>query len=181
MADRPLLDSEIAEADFLNWYWTMAELQPFARSLDVSASGSKAVITERIAAALGGRAQPLRGAARAGAQQLEGPISRSTVIPRGQRSTVALREFFEAEIGLTFRFNGHMRTFLSQGGATLGDAVAHWHATVGTPLPKQSESLEFNQFTKDWHRKHPNGSATECRAAWATYRALPKDQRPLQT
>jgi hypothetical protein len=70
-----------------------------------------------------------------------------------------------------------MRAFLLAGGATLGDAIRHWYATLGTPLPSQSESLEFNRFTREWHAAHPAGTASECRAAWAVHRALPVDQR----
>ena len=178
MSERPLLDPAMSDHDFTRWYWTMAELQPFARSIGVAASGRKADVTARIAAQLAGRPQPKVPARRsARGPQLSGDLTRATVIPAGQRSTTALREFFVAEIGPSFRFNGHMRSFLLAGEATLGDAIDHWHATVGTPLPDQSESLEFNRFTQAWHRANPNGSAAECRAAWAVHRSTPADER----
>lgn len=41
-----------------------------------------------------------------------------------------LREHFRREIGPAFTFDAAMRTFISDGnGRTLGEAVAHWHAT----------------------------------------------------
>lgn len=156
----------------------MAELQPFARNIGVSASGPKHDLTERIAAHLGGRPIPVVAKRPTSTAQLDDQLDVSTVIPEGQRSTTALRAFFVAEIGPSFTFDGHMRAFLAQGDATLGDAVAHWHATRKLELPSQSKSLEFNAFTKEWHRHHPEGSATDCRAAWDRFRSLPKDQRP---
>ena len=39
MSGRPSLDETLHEQDFRRWYWTMAELQPFARSLGVRAAG----------------------------------------------------------------------------------------------------------------------------------------------
>lgn len=177
MTNRPALDNQLDEHEFLRWYWTMAELQPFARSLEIRAAGPKAELTERIAARLAGRPQPSSPTGRPTRQRLTGLLTTTTEIPIGQRSTESLRSFFKSEIGPSFTFNGHMRSFLLAGEATLGDAIQHWHRTVGTPLPGQSESLEFNQFTRAWHLAHPNGTATECRSAWAAHRALPVDQR----
>ncbi len=178
-ADRPPLSDALSEAEFTRWYWTMVELRSFARTSGIALSGPKAALIERIAAHLAGRPEPPRtGAAGLAPMQLTGELTRETRIPKGQRSTVQLRAFFDAEIGSSFRFNGHMRAFLKAGEATLGDAVEHWYATVGTELPPQSKSLEFNRFTKAWHLAHPDGSATECRQAWARYRAMPIDERP---
>lgn len=181
MVDRPRLGESLDEHEFSRWYWTMSELQPFARHLGVSAAGPKAELSERIAAKLGGRPQPSKRKPRPQGPQLSGPLTRSTQIPEGQRSSDALRTFFETEIGSRFTFNGHMRSFVLAGGATLGDAIDHWHRTIGTPLPAQSESLEFNHFTRAWHESNPGGATTECRQAWARHRALPADQRPPTT
>lgn len=178
MSDRPSLGPTLTEHEFRRWYWTMAELQPFARSLGLSAIGPKADLTSRIAARLAGRPTPESPRRRPTSPPLDGPLTLSTMIPTGQRSTQELRAFFMAEIGPGFRFNGHMRAFLLAGGATLGDAVEHWHRTVGSPLPAPSESLEFNQFTRAWHAANPGGTAAQCRTAWAAHRSLPADQRP---
>lgn len=179
MAERPALSAELSEKEFLRWYWTLAELQPFARSLGLSSSGAKALVTERIAAHLGGRAAAIPVSKPQTTPQLSGPLTTNTVIPLGQKSTTVLRQFFLRELGNHFTFDGHMRQFLANSdGATLGDAIDHWHATRGTELPPQSKSLEFNAFTKEWHRVHPDGSAADCRAAWGRYRSLPSDERP---
>lgn len=159
----------------MRWYWTMAEIQPFAEELGVSASGPKAALIERVAAKLGGRQVPVS------TNRKPKPVvdaivdpTQATVIPKGQRSTEPLRQFFQTEIGPAFKFNGHMRAFLLEGDATLGEAIDHWYQTVGTPLPKQSESLEFNRFTKEWHVANPGGTAKQCRQAWADFRARPR-------
>lgn len=180
MATRPHLDERLSEDEFERWYWTMAELQPFARSLGVRAAGPKRELMRRIGARLAGRPEPADVARRptsVATAPIGARLTRSTVVPEGQRATQALRAFFRTEIGPAFRFNGHMRAFLLEGGATLGDAVEHWYRTVGTPLPTQSDSLEFNRFTREWHVANPEGTAAACRAAWFEYRSLPADQR----
>lgn len=179
-AGRPALERGLDEAEFRRWYWTLAELRAFARDLGVGASGAKAEVADRIAAALGGRsaARNARSPARA-SSTLPGPLTQQTLLPAGQSATQQLRAYFLEVIGPSFIFDGHMRRFLTQSeGATLGDAVENWHRTRGTELPPQSSSLEFNRFTRHWHRDHPEGSAADSRAAWKRYRALPVDERP---
>lgn len=112
MTDRPPLSDALSETEFTRWYWTMAELQPFARTIGIASSGPKAAWTDRIAAHLAGRPEPQRvGALEPASMQLTGELSRATRIPKGQRSTTHLRAFFDTEIGSSFRFNGHMRAF----------------------------------------------------------------------
>lgn len=163
----------MVESEFRRWYWTMTELQPFARDLGVRAAGPKALLTERIAARLSGRPQPEEPLRRSAGPPLAGPLTLATRVPVGQRSTEELRSFFVGRIGPSFRFNGHIRAFLLTGDATLGEAVDHWYTTAGRPLPAQSESLEFNRFTKEWHGANPGGSAEQCRAAWQEHRSEP--------
>ena len=174
---RPAATPNLTEDEFRRWYWTLAELRSLARTLGVSPSGRKAEVTERIAATLAGRSVPPTAPASTG-DRIEEPLGPETVIPPDQRATQVLRRYFEAEIGPSFRFNGHMRALLAEGGVTLAEAVEHWHRTLGAELPEQSESLEFNRFTKAWHRANPGGTAGESRQAWKRHRSLPRDQRP---
>lgn len=177
-SNRPDLSAELSGSELQRWYWTMAELQPFARAVGVRAAGPKAALVQRLAAHLDGRQYLEQSNPSKATPQLHGTFDETTVIPEGQRSSTELRAFFEDRIGPTFRFDGHMRAFLkSSGSATLGDAIAHWYNTRGLQLPEQSSSLEFNRFTKKWHEAHPAGSAAEAREAWARYRALPTDER----
>ncbi len=177
--ERPELHSGLRESEFSRWYWTMAELQPFARSLGLSASGRKQLVSSRIACCLSGLPQPEEEPLPKTTDSLPANLDLETVIPTGQRSTQALRQFFAGYIGDSFSFNGHMRHFLRDSdGATLADAIEHWYDTRGLELPQQSASLEFNAFTKEWHQVNTAGTATEARVAWHRFRSLPVDQRP---
>ena len=168
----------MTEFEFRRWYWLREELVAFARVLGVSPAGSKRELADRIADALAGR--PIRRVttARTGVQ-LEGPLTESTVIPVGQRSTQLLREWFEERIGPRFRFDATMREYLAGGGATLGDAVAHWHASRGGGPKPLEPQFELNRFTRAWHAEHPGGTRDELLAAWRVYRALPVEARGL--
>lgn len=162
------------ESEFRRWYWLRDELAGFARQLGLSTAGGKVELADRIAARLGGRAStpPVRRTAGA---QLTGALSTETVIPAGQRSSQALRAFFEAEIGPTFHFDGHMRSFISAGGATLGDAIGHWYATRDAEPTEIAAQFEYNRFTRQWHTDNPHGTREQLLADWWALRTAPRD------
>ncbi|MFB7468777.1 DUF6434 domain-containing protein [Streptomyces sp. NPDC056224] len=179
---RPALTPALTGAELARWYWTLAELSGLAREMGLSAGGGKAAVTARLAAALDGlppgpAPAPAR-AARGGGRQLAAPVDRATVIPRGQRCSQVLREFFVREIGPGFHFDAFMREYVAQGsGRTLADAVAHWHATRARAAEPQevAAQFEFNRFLRDWHARHPDGARAQALAAWRAHRARPRD------
>lgn len=169
--------------EFRRWYWLKSELMSFARSLGVSASGSKAELTDRVAAALDGESArpPARSSRRS--TQLGGPLSTATVIPEGQRCSQPLRAWFTEQVGPGFRFDAAMRDFIasSAGTATLGDAVDHWHATRNAPPHEIGAQFEFNRFTRMWYRHHPGEPRAQLLVAWRRYRELPADGPGLRS
>ncbi|MEU9719616.1 DUF6434 domain-containing protein [Streptomyces sp. NPDC047976] len=175
---RPEPTPELSGAELLRWYWTLEELTGLARRAGVPARGGKAALTERLAAALDGRAVPAPApAARRGGRQLKAPVDGASVIPEGQRCSQVLREFFLREIGPGFHFDAFMREYVAQGaGRTLAEAVAHWHATRQRAAEPQEvgAQFEFNRFLRDWHGGHPDGTRGEALAAWREHRARPR-------
>ncbi|MGE7384546.1 DUF6434 domain-containing protein [Streptomyces sp. NPDC004126] len=176
---RPEPTPELSGAELLRWYWTLEELTGLARRKGVPAGGGKAALTQRLAAALDGRALPAPvPAARRGGRQLKAPVDGASVIPEGQRCSQVLREFFLREIGPGFHFDAFMREYVAQGaGRTLAEAVAHWHATRQRAAEPQEvgAQFEFNRFLRDWHARHPDGTREQALAAWREHRARPRD------
>ncbi len=180
---RPALSEVVTGAELGRWYWLKAELIAHARELGIVSSGSKADLTERIAAHLDGRPAALGAVRRpsAASAQLSGPLDADTVIPAGQRASRALRAYFVDVVGPSFRFDQAMRTFITDGaGRTLGEAVDHWYGTRDRPRPEIGVQFEFNRFIRDWHRDHPSGTRAEALAAWGRYRSLPRDRRATE-
>ncbi|MGW5347016.1 DUF6434 domain-containing protein [Streptomyces sp. NPDC004050] len=175
---RPALNSELSGAELRRWYWTLAELTSLARTMGLSTGGGKAALTDRLAAALDGLPAPAPAPARRRTgRQLAAPVDRDSVIPEGQRCSQVLREFFVREIGPAFHFDAFMRDYVAGGaGRTLGDAVAHWHATRAEAAGPQEvgAQFEFNRFLRDWHAGHPDGTRTEALTAWQAHRARPR-------
>ena len=166
-------------AEFARWYWLKEELARFARAQGLSPTGSKEALAARIAAALAGAPPPEARPARAAAPgPLPEPLDDRTVIPAGQRCTQQLRAYFQGRVGPSFRFDASMRGFIAAGaGRTLGDALAHWHATRDLGQQQIGEQFELNRFTRAWHADHPGGTRAQLMKAWRSYRALPSDRR----
>ncbi len=177
---RPPLSAALTGAELRRWYWTLQELTALARELGVRRGGGKRDLTERLAAALDGAPAPPPARPPAPGRQLVSPLTNATVIPAGQRCSQVLREHFRQEIGPAFTFDAVMRTFIASGeGRTLGDAVAHWHATrdaAARPQPIGAQ-FELNAFLRRWRRDNPHRSRGDALAAWRHHRSLPLEAR----
>lgn len=179
-ASRPMLTVSLPAQEFLRWYWLKAELETFARELGIRATGSKDLLTARISAALAGQTfEEPTAIRRTAGQQLSAPLSPTTVIPVGQRSSQVVRAWMIEQIGPGFHFDATMRAFFAQtdGTQTMQDAVDHFFATRDQGATVIDDQFEFNRFTRAWHAKNPDGSRAELLSDWRTYRDTPIDQR----
>lgn len=175
---RPALQASMSGAEFARWYWLKEELQAFAKTLDVRATGSKQVLAERIGAHLERRSFTEPPARSKNGPQLGGLLSAGTVIPAGQRCSQEVRGWFETQVK-GFRFDAAMREFFEEtdGTQNLGDALEHWHATRDGEKRSISAQFEYNRFTRAWHAQHPDSTRDEVIAAWSDYRSRPIDER----
>lgn len=177
---RPGLTADLTEAEMQRWYWEKTELVSFARELGIRATGSKELLTARIAAQLSNRefVEPARTPNRQ-ATQLVAPLTPETVIPVGQRSSQVVRAWMREQLGAGFHFDAPMRAFFagSDGTATMQDAIDHYRATRDRGVEAIDPQFELNRFTRAWSAQHPHGSRADLLAAWRAYRATPVDQR----
>lgn len=179
-ASRPQLSATLSEREFRRWYWLKAELEAFARELDVRATGSKELLAARIEAALAGRkfAEPTL-APRSTGRQLSPPLAHTSIIPAGQRSSQVVRAWMLEQIGPAFHFDAEMREFFSRsdGTQTMQDAIHHFYATRHQCDKRIDSQFEYNRFTRAWHDSHPDGTRDELLKDWRSYRATPIDER----
>lgn len=179
-SQRPQLSPELTGGELLRWYWLKDELTGFARTLGVRATGSKELLTQRLAAALDGQPFTEPAAKRAaGSKQLSGTLSASTVIPKGQRCSQIVRAWFIDQVVSSFGFDSQMREFFANtdGIQTLQDALNHYLDTREQGQKSIDSQFEYNRFTRDWHAEHPESSREELVEAWHDYRNRPIDER----
>lgn len=177
---RPQLTPTTTASDLRRWYWLKDELAEFARLLGLRGTGSKEGLSERIAAHLDGRTfEEPAPAPSANPHQLQAPLGANSVIPKGQRCSQAVRAWFVEQVGASFRFDSSMRDYFarSDGTQTLCDALEHWRLTRGQGERHIDAQFEYNRFTRDWHREHPQGTRSELLTAWRLYRSTPVEKR----
>lgn len=180
VSTRPPPTPALSGAEFLRWYWLKDELTDFARTLSLKSSGSKELLTRRIAAALDGHTfvEPIRPTSIT-RRQLSEPLLESTVIPAGQRCSQVLRAWLIARIGPAFHFDAPMREFFAgaDGTQTLADAVITWHESRNAGERSIDPQFEYNRFTRSWHQSNPRGTREQLLEGWNEYRSRPADER----
>ncbi len=185
---RPNLTKEISTEEFQNYYWLKEELQAFCREQEMSATGSKIELADRIAhfLATGERKKPQRRKQPAAKKAiLESPLSLDTVITADHRCSQQVRAFFTSIIP-KFHFSTYIQQFFRENvGKTYQDVVTAWYEEAERkkdPSYKKNKlapQFEYNQFTRDYFADPQNKgkSREDAILAWKTIKSLPGDNK----
>lgn len=179
---RPLLKKGFYVEDFRNFYWLKEELQAFCRENEMSASGSKTEIADRVAIFLqtGEKQKPLRKRKSHIKVGISTDLSFDTVITENHRCSQAVRAFFKTEIP-KFHFSTYIQTFFKENvGKTYRDVVNAWYKEEERrkdPSYKKQigPQFEYNRFTRDYFADPNNKDKNREDAikAWNTIKKLP--------
>ena len=178
---RPALDPQLSAEPFLRYYWLKNELAAFCRSCGLPASGSKQVLTTRIAKYLETGAKAVDPALahkkKAPQGQMPSTFTRTTVIGPGWRCSQALRAFFEQESGRSFHFNATMREFIHNGqGKTLQEAILAWEKSQRSADKKEiAPQFEYNQHIRDYLEANPGAGLQAAIRTWHERKQSPKE------
>lgn len=185
---RPNLTKEISTEEFKNYYWLKEELQAFCREQDMSATGSKIELADRIEhfLATGEGKKPQRRKQPAAKKAiLESPLSLDTVITADHRCSQQVRAFFTSIIP-KFHFSTYIQQFFRENvGKTYQDVVTAWYEEVERkkdPSYKKNKlapQFEYNQFTRDYFADPQNKgkSREDAILAWKTIKSQPGDNK----
>ncbi|MEO0493613.1 MAG: DUF6434 domain-containing protein [Actinomycetota bacterium] len=182
---RPDLAAISDPAVFTDWYWLKAELIDHCRAVGLSATGSKAELTERIAhlMATGERLGPTRRPrSTSDVDWARAALTPETVITDSYRNGPNVRRFFEAELGPAFSFTIEFMAWMKANvGRTLGDATAEWRAIDARRRAGEKAEIpagnQFNRYVRDFFDANPDRSMDDARACWAAKRNRPGHNR----
>ncbi|MDQ0205391.1 DUF6434 domain-containing protein [Alkalicoccobacillus murimartini] len=179
---RPTLSKELRSLDFMNYYWLKVELQTFCREEKMSASGSKAEITERINTYLetGTRLKPVKKRKSPSTNGQRTELTVHTVIGKNHRCSQQVRAFFKSKIP-PFHFSAYIqRYFKEHPEQTYQDVIDAWvqeEQRKKDPHYKKEigSQFEYNQFTRDFFADPANKSKTRKDAidSWNKIKVLP--------
>lgn len=177
---RPNLTKQISVEKFREYYWLKEELQTFCRENDISASGSKIEISNRIETFLltGEIKVPIRKLKKKEEPQVA--LSLETVITENHRCSQHVRAFFKTIIP-KFHFSTYIQNFFKNNvGKTYQDAVTAWdeeETRKKDPSYKNNiaPQFEYNQFIRDFYADSNNQgkSCDEAIAAWKDIKKRP--------
>ena len=183
---RPELTKQLSPQDFKNFYWLKEELQRFCREYEISASGSKVEIAERIEVFLstGEKKKPRKktNVKKTAPKQTE--LNLDTVITENHRCSQDVRAFFKSLIP-KFHFSTYIQNYFKNNvGHTYRDVTIAWYEEEQRKkAPSYKKELapqfEYNQFTRDFFADpHNKGkSREEAIEAWNKIKKLPGSNR----
>lgn len=184
MDKRPDLNKIISIKDFKEFYWLKKELINFCRLMDLSTSGGKLEITERIEYYLES------GNKRNAREKLKfkstfdwksEKLSLNTTITDNYKNTENVRSFFEKQIGESFKFNVRFMNWMkSNEGRTLQDAIAQYEK-IKTEKKNHSNKkeiasqFEYNTYLRDFLSDNPNSMRAVGIKLWKIKRSMRGD------
>jgi SAP domain-containing new25/Domain of unknown function (DUF6434) len=165
---RPALNQKLSAADFQRWYWLKEELSEYCRVNNLSRSGSKPDIAQRIIAHLSGEKLPPPSKVKKRGD-MPSSFKLGDVIGQGWKCNPSLGAFFRKHCGAGFRFNAAIRNFIhTHAGSTLQQAVECYKESVAPGAPKQEiiPQNEYNRHTREFYQTHPKATRGQVLEAW---------------
>lgn len=179
---RPYLTKEISVKEFKDYYWLKEELQLFCRENDISASGSKVEISDRIEIFLqtGEIKKTIRKSRGNKVEKNKSKLSLDTVITENHRCSQDVRAYFKTLIP-KFHFSTFIQNYFKNNiGKTYRDVIDAWHEEeerIKDPSYKKNiaPQFEYNQFIRDFFSdpKNQGKSRDEAIEAWNNIKRLP--------
>jgi len=178
-----LINIKTAE-EFRQWYWLKQELVDYCKLIKINYAGSKAAITDRIAEILttgvikeNNKTKKPRPTSKFNwAKEVLTP---DTIITDSYKNGQNTRQFFQKEIGPSFKFNIDFMAWMKANcGKTLKDAVAQWYLLEERKKDKTFKSTippsnQYNQYMRDFFADNPDKTIKDARKYWSLKRSLP--------
>ncbi len=167
--------------EFDRWYWPVEALKEFCGGLDIAATGTKAILRDRVAAALSGA--PLPKAPRRGGTSsfnwAKTKLTPDTVITDNISFGPNVRGYFKAAIGSKFSCHGDFMDWMrANAGATLADAEQAWRtfeARKDDPSFRREIATcnNYLQYVRNARDTHPDLTLDQAKACWDAKKIQP--------
>lgn len=175
---RPTLKISMTAEEFDSFYWYKDELIKFSQLLNLSSSGGKFEIHDRISTYLrGDENQDIKNhKPKSDFDWTHGVLSRDTLITDNYRNTKNVRQFLESELGEKVIFSITVMDWMKQNiGKTLGDFIHHYPA-IKTQRRNQEipDHNQFNRYVRDFLKNNPELSKEDAVETWKRVIEIPR-------
>jgi len=181
---RPNLTDIKTAKELRQWYWLKQELMDYCKLMKINYAGSKAEITDRIAETLTIGFNKEKKATKklkptSKFNWAKEVLTPDTIITNSYKNGQNTRQFFQKEIGPSFKFNiDFMAWIKANHGKTLKDAVEQWYLLEERKKDKNFKSTipasnQYNQYMRDFFADNPTKTIKDARKYWSLKRSLP--------
>jgi hypothetical protein len=179
---RPDISTLQTGEEFKKWYWLKEEVVAYCKGANITYSGSKFQIIERIALALDNNLvleKPEKPTIPPTKDWHSAQLTLETVITDSYTNGPNTRRFFKEYCGANFSFNIEFMAWMKANiGKTLRDAVEEWLKIKEKSKDKTHKSVipagnQYNQYLRDFFADNPDKTMKEARHFWQLKRALP--------
>ena len=190
MNNKPILNKNISVQDFENRYWYKTELIEFCKAENLSRSGGKIELANRIKKYL------TTGERETGNKKPQKTsdfdwnteqLSPATIITDSYKNTENVRNFFKSQIGEQFKFNVKFMNWMKTAeGKMLSDAVKQWHEisrqAKENKVPKViAPQFEYNTYIRDFMKDNPDKTIKDAIKYWKIKKTKPGNNKYSKT
>ncbi len=181
--NRPEIKNIQTGLELKKWYWLKEELVEFCKLKQISYTGEKFTILERIANHLDNKVVKSKNS---NSKKLKSKfdwnsekLNLDTIITDSYKNSQSVRLFFQKYCGAKFHFSIPFIKFMKENcGKTLQDAVNEWKKLENQKKDKNfkseiPEGNQYNKYIRDFFADNPDKSIQEARHFWKLKRSLP--------
>jgi len=180
-AQRPNINTIVRGSELKKWYWLKAELIALCKAKNISYTGTKFQILDRLADFLdhGEVKRSKKVGTKASFNWKIATLTKKTIITENYSNGQNSRAFFKIHCGDKFKFSiAFMAWMKANVGKPLGAAVEEWKRLEMEKKKKGFKSKipssnQYNQYLRDFFADNPGLSMAEVRKYWKLKRALP--------
>jgi DNA gyrase inhibitor GyrI len=178
---RPELTRGLHSQRFREYYYLKSELMEFCRKEQLSTSGSKAELTDRIEAYLQTGERIATTKPRIGKLSICSEMSLASIIEKNFRCSERHRDFFKRVIGGSFKFNVEFQNWLKTNtGKTYADAVSAYKEIVErkkTTTTEIGRQFEYNAYIRAFFEANKGRTLVQAITCWKHKKSLPGHNR----
>jgi DNA gyrase inhibitor GyrI len=178
---RPELTRGLSSQRFREYYYLKSELMEFCRKEQLSTSGSKAELANRVETFLQTGKRNAAEKPIANKASVRSEMSLTSVIEENFRCSERHRDFFKSVIGSSFKFNVEFQTWLkNNAGKTYADAVSACKEITKKKKTTTTEiggQFEYNAYIRTFFEANKGRTLAQAIVCWKHKKSLPGHNR----